>query len=167
MLARRARDPVVYVQRVALTARVLTNPSPYLGPGGQGRGPASAAKTLRLDPCLYYRGANETAIASSRFAPAIHKNGFAMAAKGAGGPSKKAGETAEELCVLFGANFRQARLKAELTQADVAALTGIQQPYISDIENGLQNLTISTMVTMARAVGTDIRTLLRRSSSRS
>ena len=89
-----------------------------------------------------------------------------MAARG-GGPSKGATETAEELCVLFGANFRHARLKAQLTQADVAALTGIQQPYISDIENGLQNLTISTMVTLARAVGTDVRALLRRSSSRS
>jgi hypothetical protein len=38
----------------------------------------------------------------------------------------------------------------------------IRQHYISEIENGLQNLTLGTMVTLAGAVGSDIRTLLRR-----
>jgi transcriptional regulator with XRE-family HTH domain len=63
---------------------------------------------------------------------------------------------------LFGANFRQIRLKARLTQADVEELTGIRQHYISEIENGLQNLTLDTMTTLAQAIGTDLRSLLRR-----
>ena len=89
-----------------------------------------------------------------------------MGAKG-GPTSKGAGKTQEALSALFGANFRDARLKAGLTQADVVARTGIQQADISRIENGAQNLKLSTMVILARAVGTDVRTLLKRPSRRS
>lgn len=52
---------------------------------------------------------------------------------------------------LFGANFRQARLNAKLTQAEVQELTGIQQHYISEIENGLWNITLDTVATLAQA----------------
>jgi transcriptional regulator with XRE-family HTH domain len=75
-----------------------------------------------------------------------------------------AGGSGDHLRALFGANFRHARQKAKLTQIDVQELTGIRQHYISEIENGLQSLTLSTMVTLAGAVGSDIRTLLRRPS---
>ena len=51
---------------------------------------------------------------------------------------ERTGETPEDLCVLFGANLRQARLRAGLTQAQVAKLTGMQAHYVSTIENGLQ-----------------------------
>jgi transcriptional regulator with XRE-family HTH domain len=85
---------------------------------------------------------------------------------GRGGSSRAAGETPEELWALFGANFPQARLKANLTQVEVAALTGIQQHYISEIENGLKNITLSTMAILARAVGSDVRALLKRHSGR-
>jgi transcriptional regulator with XRE-family HTH domain len=84
-----------------------------------------------------------------------------MPAKG-GGSSRGVGETQEELSAVFGANFREARLKAGLTQVEVAARTGIQQAYLSGIESGRKNLTLSTMVTLARIVGTDVRTLLKR-----
>lgn len=62
---------------------------------------------------------------------------------------------------LFGANLRQARIKAKLTQVEVEAATGIRQHYISEIENGLQNPTLDTMTALAMAVGTDVRALLR------
>ena len=88
-----------------------------------------------------------------------------MGAKG-GRTSKGVGETQEELSAIFGANFREARLKAGLTQVDVTARTGIQQSDLSRIENGRQNLTLGTMVTLARVVGTDVRTLLRRPAKR-
>ena len=88
-----------------------------------------------------------------------------MPAKG-GGASRGIGETTEELSAIFGANFREARLKAGLTQVDVTARTGIQQSDLSRIENGRQNLTLGTMVTLARVVGTDVRTLLRRPAKR-
>jgi transcriptional regulator with XRE-family HTH domain len=76
--------------------------------------------------------------------------------------SKEADRASSEIRVLFGTNLRQARLKADLTQADVQALTGIRQHYISEIENGLQNLTLDTMTLLALAVGTEVRMLLKR-----
>ena len=72
-----------------------------------------------------------------------------MPAKG-GGASRGIGETTEELSAIFGANFREARLKAGLTQVEVAAHTGIRQSYLSEIESGQKNLTLSTMVILAR-----------------
>jgi transcriptional regulator with XRE-family HTH domain len=83
-------------------------------------------------------------------------------AKRAGSSSKGTDKTSEDMRVLFGANFRQARLKAKLTQTDVQELTGIRQHYISEIENGVWNLTLDTMTTLAQAIGTDVRALLRR-----
>ena len=87
---------------------------------------------------------------------------IAMPAKQVANPSKRADNTRENLRALFGANFRQARLKAKLTQAAVEELTGIRQHYVSEIEYGLHNLTLDTMTTLAQAVGTDVRALLRR-----
>jgi plasmid maintenance system antidote protein VapI len=46
----------------------------------------------------------------------------------------------------------------------VVALTGMQQPDISDIGNGVHNLTVSTMVALAHAVGMDVRTWLKHPS---
>ena len=68
--------------------------------------------------------------------------------------------------LLFGANLREARRKAKLTQTDVQKLTGIQQHYISEIENGVWNVTLDTMTTLAQAVGTDVRALLKRPTKR-
>jgi DNA-binding XRE family transcriptional regulator len=87
---------------------------------------------------------------------------FEMPAKRAGSSSKAADKVPEDMRALFGANFRQARLKAKLTQTDVQQLTGIRQHYISEVENGVWNLTLDTMTTLAQAVGTDIRALLKR-----
>lgn len=68
---------------------------------------------------------------------------------------------AEELRLLFGSNFREARLKAGLLQKDVQARTAIRQHYISELENGLHNPTLTTMAALAHAVGTDVRALLK------
>jgi transcriptional regulator with XRE-family HTH domain len=84
-----------------------------------------------------------------------------MPGKRGGSSSKPVDETSEDLRLLFGANFRRARLKANLTQADVERMTGIRQAYVSEIENGLQNLTIDTMTTLAKVAGTNVRSLLR------
>ena len=62
-----------------------------------------------------------------------------MPAKKPGRPSRGTDDTSENMHVLFGANLRQARLKANLSQAEVAARTGMRQPYISDIENGVHD----------------------------
>ena len=94
------------------------------------------------------------------------ENGFAMPIKRVGSSSKGAGGTSADMRALFGTNCRQARLKARLTQTEVQELTGIRQHYISEIENGLWNLTLDTMTTLARALGTDVRALLKRPPKR-
>ena len=89
-----------------------------------------------------------------------------MPAKGVARPSKRTDNTVEDMRALFGANFKRARLKAKLTQVDVEGLTGIRQHYVSETESGLHNLTLDTMTTLARAVGVELRDLLRRPPKR-
>lgn len=56
----------------------------------------------------------------------------------------------------FGRRFREARLSAKLTQADVSKATGVNTGHISEIERGLQNVTMATMTLLAGAVGMEI-----------
>ena len=67
----------------------------------------------------------------------------------------------EALRVTFGGNFKAARIKAGLTQTDIAGLTGIAQTYISSIECGKQNPTLDTLAVLAEAIGSDVRSLLK------
>jgi len=89
-----------------------------------------------------------------------------MPAKKPGRPSRGTDDISEDLHVLFGGNLRQARLKANLSQAEVAARSGMGQPYISEIETGVRDITLGTMATVARAVGADVRTLLKQPRKR-
>ncbi|MGB0086691.1 MAG: helix-turn-helix transcriptional regulator [Rhodomicrobiaceae bacterium] len=50
---------------------------------------------------------------------------------------------------IFGQNFRQARIKAGLSQRDVHRKTGVAQSHISEIETGVSNISIDTMVKLA------------------
>jgi transcriptional regulator with XRE-family HTH domain len=84
-----------------------------------------------------------------------------MPAKKPGRPPRGTDNASAEMRALFAANVRQARLKAKLTQGDVAAVTGIQQHYISQIETGSRNITLDTMASLAQALGSDVRTLLK------
>jgi transcriptional regulator with XRE-family HTH domain len=67
----------------------------------------------------------------------------------------------EALRVTFGVNFKAARIKAGLTQTDIAGLTGIAQTYISSIECGKQNPTLDTLAMLAEAIDSDVRSLLK------
>jgi DNA-binding XRE family transcriptional regulator len=53
---------------------------------------------------------------------------------------------------IFGINLKAARLKCNLKQSEVAALTGLTQQYLSLIEAGQQNVTIKTMALLAKMV---------------
>jgi transcriptional regulator with XRE-family HTH domain len=74
-----------------------------------------------------------------------------------------AGEEAPgtELQKLFGENLRAARIKAGLSQTDVAAMSGTAQQTISQIEAGQHNLTLKTMDRLARVVSRNVTQLLR------
>jgi len=89
-----------------------------------------------------------------------------MTAQKPGRMPRAADAQLEELHVLFGENLRRARLKAKLSQAEVAVRSGMGQPYISEIETGVRDLTLGTMASVARAVGTDVRTLLKQTRKR-
>jgi len=71
-----------------------------------------------------------------------------------------------DLAAIFGANLRAARLRAGMTQAQLAAGAGLLQQYVSLVELGKQNVTLTTAQTLARVVERDVRTLLTRSRSR-
>lgn len=71
-----------------------------------------------------------------------------------------------DLRSVFGRNLRAARRKAGLTQAELGERTGLTQQYVSHVEAGHQNITIETMVALARIVGQEVSDLLRRSRGR-
>jgi transcriptional regulator with XRE-family HTH domain len=83
-------------------------------------------------------------------------------------PGTEAGGEAPgaELQKLFGENFRAARIRAGLSQTDVAAISGIAQQSISQIEAGQHNLTLKTMDKLARVVSRDVTQLLRAKRSK-
>lgn len=57
-----------------------------------------------------------------------------------------------DLQALFGRNLQVARLKQAMTLDDVAAATGMTNPYVSKVEHGRTNLTLSIMKKLAAAV---------------
>jgi DNA-binding XRE family transcriptional regulator len=76
-------------------------------------------------------------------------------------PAGAVSNAGEAMQILFGENLRLARLKAGLTQQELAAKANIRQAHVSQIEGGKLNPMLMTMVALAEAVGKDLRTLLR------
>jgi DNA-binding XRE family transcriptional regulator len=82
-------------------------------------------------------------------------------------PSKGNSPVPDDLRKIFGQNVRAARIiKAGLTQAQLAARTGLTQQYVSLVEAGLQNITLDAMAALARAVGSDLSALLQKARNR-
>lgn len=53
---------------------------------------------------------------------------------------------------IFGQNFREARMRIGLSQRDVHRKTGVAQSHISEIETGISNISIDTMVKLSKTV---------------
>ena len=70
-----------------------------------------------------------------------------------------------DLLAVFGANLRAARLKLGLTQAQLAEQSGLLQQYVSLVESGKQNVTLTTALSLAKVVRQDLSVLLRRAKS--
>jgi len=75
-------------------------------------------------------------------------------------------EDTQDLQALFGENLRAARLKAGLKQSELAEKTGLTQQYLSLIETGRKNLTLRTMMELAKVVGQEVSVMLRRTRGR-
>lgn len=65
------------------------------------------------------------------------------------------------LQILFGERLRQARTEAGMTQAEVAERSGVHVHYVSRVELGQRNLTLSTMAKLAAVVGRSVSDMLR------
>ena len=76
-------------------------------------------------------------------------------------PARPVSNAGEAMQILFGENLRLARLRAGLTQQELAAKANIRQAHVSQIEGGKLNPMLMTMVVLAEAVGKDLPTLLR------
>jgi transcriptional regulator with XRE-family HTH domain len=73
-------------------------------------------------------------------------------------PSLNATQTGTELGVLI----KAARIRARLSQAEVAERLGVTQARISQIEAGLKNPTISVIERFAEVVGCSMAILIKR-----
>jgi DNA-binding XRE family transcriptional regulator len=72
----------------------------------------------------------------------------------------------DDLLAVFGENLRMARLAANLNQVELANQTGLTQQYLSAIEAGQKNVTLRTMMKLAKVLGQDVSTMLQRSGWR-
>jgi len=67
---------------------------------------------------------------------------------------------------LIGRNVRKLRLKKGLTQERLAEISGFNQQYLSDLENGRRNPTIVTVYEIASALSVTHLDLLRPDKAR-
>ena len=58
---------------------------------------------------------------------------------------------------MFGELLKQARLKAEMTQEDLAARAALTREYVSLLERDKRNPTIEVFIRLVRAVGLFVR----------
>lgn len=63
----------------------------------------------------------------------------------------------------FGLVIRQLRMRAKLSQEELAAASGYHRTYISLVERGLKNPTLSTVCKLAQTFSVPPSELLRRS----
>jgi len=61
----------------------------------------------------------------------------------------------------LGGNLRKLRLKKNMSQGDLATVLGVDRAYISNIENGRMNPTLSTLEKVAKALRISSSELLR------
>ncbi|MBI2409681.1 helix-turn-helix transcriptional regulator [Candidatus Kaiserbacteria bacterium] len=61
----------------------------------------------------------------------------------------------------LGENLRKLRLRRKMSQGDLAAALNVDRAYISNIENGRMNPTLSTLEKIAGALGISSSELLK------
>ncbi len=61
----------------------------------------------------------------------------------------------------LGENLRKLRLRKEMSQVHLATALGVDRAYISNIENGRMNPTLSTLEKIANALGVSSSELLK------
>ncbi len=67
----------------------------------------------------------------------------------------------ETLLSRFGRRIREERMKKRLSQEELAELANVHRTYIGMIERAEKNITLSNMEKLAKALGIDVRDLLK------
>ena len=52
----------------------------------------------------------------------------------------------------LGDNFKRIRIKKDITQIEIARRLGVDRSFVSNIENGKNNPTLSTITSLAKAL---------------
>jgi transcriptional regulator with XRE-family HTH domain len=60
---------------------------------------------------------------------------------------------------LFGDRVRVLRLKAGISQEELAARSGLHRTYISSVERGQRNISLTNIHSLADALGVDVQEL--------
>ncbi len=63
--------------------------------------------------------------------------------------------------IKLGQNLRKLRLKKKMSQVDLATALNVDRAYISNIENGRMNPTLSTLEKIAGALGVSTSELIK------
>jgi transcriptional regulator with XRE-family HTH domain len=74
---------------------------------------------------------------------------------------KKSISQEESLLLALGQVILKRRTRARMSQQELADLSEVHRPYISDIERGQRNLTITTMIRISNALKAPLSTLFR------
>jgi transcriptional regulator with XRE-family HTH domain len=54
---------------------------------------------------------------------------------------------------ILGANLKRIRIEKSITQVEIAKTLGVDRSFVSNIENGKNNPTLSTIAKLAQALG--------------
>lgn len=61
----------------------------------------------------------------------------------------------------LGENLKKIRTKKDITQTELAKTLGVDKSFVSNIENGKTNPTLSTITNLAQALGVSTNELLK------
>lgn len=63
--------------------------------------------------------------------------------------------------VKLGENMKRIRIQKDISQGDIVRALGVSRAFISNIENGKTNPTLSTIAKLAKALGVSIEKLMK------
>lgn len=61
----------------------------------------------------------------------------------------------------LGENLKKIRIEKDITQSSIARRLGVDRSFVSNIENGKTNPTLSTITNLAKALGVSVSELLK------
>jgi len=61
----------------------------------------------------------------------------------------------------LGANMKRIRKAKQMTQGDICRKLGVDRSYVSNVESGNKNPTLSTITKLAKALGVSVDELLK------